>query len=132
MDRRESITPRTGPGSCLNGIIRKRNNWLTMPDKTGRYKEHSNQELQVQTLYRGRYDVVLSDRNIFRYFMLKRKADSGEALKEIDIHEFMQVNPSDYRPIFRSPKIRDDFNIGLMILKQSGRFQDIYDKYLQE
>nr|WP_037027140.1 ABC transporter substrate-binding protein [Psychromonas aquimarina] len=116
----------------FQGALKRYPDWLTMPEKIGRYKEHSNQELQVQTLYRGRYDVVLSDRNIFRYFMLKRKNDTGEVLKEIDIHEFIQLNPLDYRPLFRSPQIRDDFNIGLQLLKQSGRFQDIYDKYLKE
>jgi polar amino acid transport system substrate-binding protein len=35
-----------------------------------------------------------------------------------------------YRPVFRDKKIRDDFNLGLKYLKESGEFQKIYDEYL--
>ncbi len=35
-----------------------------------------------------------------------------------------------YRPVFRSKKIRNDFNLGLAWLKKSGRYNEIYDKYL--
>jgi len=40
--------------------------------------------------------------------------------------------PLDYRPVFKSQEIRDDFNEGLQALKSSGRYQEIFDAYLAE
>ncbi len=116
----------------FQGALNRYPEWLAQPNKEGKFRAHSNQELQVKNLYRGRFDVVLSDRNIFKYFMLKRKKDTGNPIIEIQEHVFTKLNPLNYRPIFRSKKIRDDFNEGLKFLKESGRFQKIYDNYLKE
>ncbi len=116
----------------FQGALKRYPKWLSMPNEAGNYRAHPNQELQVKNLYIGRYDVVLSDRNIFRYFMLKRKKDTGKPLKHIQEHSFTQLNPLDYRPIFRSESIKNDFNEGLKYIKGNGRFQKIYDRYLKE
>ncbi len=116
----------------FQGALKRYPKWLAMPQKAGKYRGQSNQELQVKTLFKGRFDVVLSDRNIFRYFMLKRKRNTGIVFQEIQEHKFTTLNPLDYRPVFRSEQIKDDFNMGLKALKESGRFQEIYDKYLKE
>jgi polar amino acid transport system substrate-binding protein len=116
----------------FQGALSRYPKWLDQPSKEGKFRAHSNQELQVKNLYKGRFDVVLSDRNIFKYFTLKRKKDTGKSLEEVSEHSFTKLNPLDYRPIFRSKKIRDDFNEGLKYLKESGRFQKIYDNYLKE
>ncbi len=116
----------------FQGTLSRYPDWLAQPNKVGKFRAHSNQELQVKNLYRGRFDVVLSDRNIFKYFMLKRKKETGNPMQEVQEHIFTTLNPLDYRPIFRSKKIRDDFNEGLKFLKENGRFQKIYDNYLKE
>lgn len=105
--------------------------WLQALKQAGGYSELNDQSAQVKTLMRRRFDVVLSDRNIFKYFSLQLKR-AGFPLEAIEEHRFTEVNPQDYRPIFRDPKVRDDFNLGLKQLKTSGRFQAIYDKYLRE
>lgn len=105
--------------------------WLGPLQGTRRYAELNDQEAQVKTLMKGRYDVVLSDKYIFRYFALKLKKE-GFDLKPVQEQAFTVVNPQDYRPVFRDEKVRDDFNLGLSKLKKSGRLQAIYDKYLSE
>jgi polar amino acid transport system substrate-binding protein len=50
----------------------------------------------------------------------------------VEEHAFTVANPMDYRPVFRSRQVRDDFNAGLKHMKETGRVQAIYDKYLKE
>lgn len=116
----------------FQGAANRYPDWLGPVKKDGRYFEQNDQELQVLTLDRGRYDIVLSDRNIFRYFTLKLKKEKGFVPKDTEEHRFVTFNPMDYRPVFRDKGVRDDFNAGLAHLKESGRFQAIYDKYLKE
>lgn len=47
-------------------------------------------------------------------------------------HPFVEEDPEDYRPLFHDRQIRDDFDAGLEQLKRSGRYQQIYDHYLQQ
>jgi polar amino acid transport system substrate-binding protein len=104
--------------------------WLNGVRQQGHYVEENNQALQVIGLNNGRYDAVLSDVSIFQYFTLQLQR-SGTPLQEFEVHNVFTPNPLDYRPVFRSEKIRDDFNAGLQALKNSGRYQAIYDHYLQ-
>ncbi|WP_028102163.1 substrate-binding periplasmic protein [Pseudoduganella violaceinigra] len=112
------------------GAAKRYPEWLDAVRKAGHYFEQNDQALQVLTLDRGRYDVVLSDRNIFKYFTLQLKLNKSFRPKPVTEHPFVRLNPMDYRPVFRDSTIRDDFNAGLKYLKESGRFQAIYSKYL--
>jgi polar amino acid transport system substrate-binding protein len=112
----------------FNGAEKRYPQWLDAVVKAGHFTAQNNQALQVKTLEMGRYDVVLSDRTIFRYFTQQQA--QGHPLKPTVVHAFTTVNPQDYRPLFRDRQVRDDFNAGLKQLKASGRFQAIYDKYL--
>jgi polar amino acid transport system substrate-binding protein len=114
------------------GAVNRYPAWLGQVKKDGHYFEQNNQELQVLTLEKGHYDVVLSDRSIFRYFTLKLQREKKLVAKPVQEHPFTKPNLADYRPVFRSKQVRDDFNEGLKHLKDTGRFQAIYDKYLNE
>jgi len=114
------------------GAARRYPEWLDPVRKAGHYYEQNDQALQVLTLNRGRYDVVLSDRNIFKYFTLQLKLNRSFKPKPVTEHSFVKLNMADYRPVFRDRAIRDDFNEGLKHLKDSGRFQAIYHKYLAD
>jgi len=116
----------------FQGAINRYPERLGPAKAAGNYHEQNDQALQVLTLNEGRYDVVLSDRNIFKYFTLKLKKERDFEPKATLEHKFVTLNPLDYRPIFRNKKIRDDFNAGLKHVKDSGRYQAIYDKYLKE
>lgn len=114
----------------FSGAEKRYPQWLDAVVKAGHFTAQNNQALQVKTLEMGRYDVVLSDRTIFRYFTQQQAQAQGHPLKPTVVHAFTTVNPQDYRPLFRDRQVRDDFNVGLKQLKASGRFQAIYDKYL--
>lgn len=116
----------------FQGAAKRYPKWLEAPQKAGNYFEQNDQAVQVLALNKGRYDVVLSDRNIFKYFTLQLKREQGLAPKPVQEHSFVQLNPMDYRPVFRNKTVRDDFNAGLAHLKKTHRFQAIYDKYLKE
>lgn len=104
--------------------------WLDGVKRAGRYYEQNDQALQVLTLERGRYDVILSDRNIFRYFTNMLKLNQTFKPRAVTAHGFVKLDPLDYRPVFWDKKVRDDFNAGLKHLKDSGRFDAIFHKYL--
>ncbi|MCZ4335909.1 substrate-binding periplasmic protein [Shewanella colwelliana] len=112
------------------GAAKRYPEWLTPVKQSGRYFEQNNQLLQVLTLNKGRYDLVLSDRSIFKYFSQLLQSRKNFVTQPIQEHKFTDVDPLDYRPIFNNAAIRDDFNQGLALLISSGRYQAIYDKYL--
>lgn len=115
----------------FQGALRRFPEWLEPVHQAGRLVEINDQALQVRTLMRGRYDLVLSDRSIFRYFSLQLRRE-GEALQPVTEHVFTVANPHDYRPVFRDARVRDDFNEGLRWLRSTGRYKAIYEHYLAE
>jgi len=58
---------------AFSGAVNRFPAWLEPVRKAHRYTELNDQALQVKTLMLGRYDVVLSDRSIFKYFSLQLK-----------------------------------------------------------
>lgn len=114
------------------GAAQRYPEWLAQTQQAGLYFEQNNQELQVLGLNKARYDVVLSDQSIFRYFELLLERTSLFKAQATELHHFVEEDPEDYRPLFRDRQIRDDFDAGLQQLKSSGRYQQIYDHYLQQ
>ncbi|MGB4073370.1 substrate-binding periplasmic protein [Pseudomonas sp.] len=117
---------------AFQGAAQRYPEWLAASQKDGLYFEQNNQELQVLGLNKARYDLVLSDRSIFRYFELLLERTTLFKAKSTEMHQFVEEDPQNYRPVFRDPQIRDDFNAGLAQLKASGRYQAIYDHYLEQ
>lgn len=115
----------------FQGAEKRYPKWLNKAHKEQRFFGISNQLTQVKLLYLNRYDVVLSDRYIFKYFVKQLKLVNGIKSFKISEHKFIDVNPDDYRPVFRDKKIRDDFNFGLQKMTEKGEIQDIYDSYLE-
>ena len=116
----------------FQGALKRYPKWLAPVKAAGNYYELNDQKLQILTLNKGRYDVVLSDRNIFKYYSLQLQKVGNFSPKPITEHQFIELDLNNYRPIFRDPSIRDDFNLGLKYLKESGRYQEIYDHYLKQ
>lgn len=117
--------------TSFQGAAKRYPEWLGPVKKAGNYFEQNDQALQVLTLNTGHYDVVLSDKNIFKYFTNQLKKENKLEPHPTEEHAFVKLNPMDYRPIFWDKTVRDDFNKGLKHLKETGRFQAIYDKYLK-
>lgn len=116
---------------AFQGAAKRYPEWLGATQAAGLYFEQNNQELQVLGLNKGRYDVVLSDRSIYHYFEQLLSRTALFKAKAVDMHSFTEEDPQNYRPVFRDTQVRDDFNAGLQQLKQSGRYQQIYDSYLK-
>jgi len=113
------------------GAVIRYPEWLEPSQAAGNYREQNDQITQVLTLNEGRYDVALSDRNIFLYFTLKLQREKGFIPKPLEEHPFVGQAGRSYRPVFRSKSVRDDFNAGLQHEKETGRYQAIYDEYLK-
>lgn len=116
----------------FQGAVKRYPAWLSAVNQRGQYFEQANQELQVLTLDKQRYDVVLSDRYIYRYHANQIEHETGKPLQPVTEHAFVKITPNDYRPVFHDKTVRDDFNFGLQQIKKNGRFKAIYDKYLQK
>jgi polar amino acid transport system substrate-binding protein len=112
------------------GSGKRYSDWLQKSINDGHFVESSNQNLQVLQLSNNRIDVVLSDRNIFKYYLINNKIKPILKIADFKFHQVFKENPLNYRPIFRSEKIRDDYNLGLDALKKSGRYKKIFEKYL--
>jgi polar amino acid transport system substrate-binding protein len=114
----------------FQGAEKRYPKWLKKVKDENRFYGVSDQLTQVKLLNFGRYDVVLSDKYIFHYFANKLQSNNTLEKQEIVEHKVTTENREDYRPVFRNKKIRDDFNAGLRLLKESGEFQRIYNKYI--
>ena len=104
--------------------------WFNAAKTEGSYDEIAEQKLQVLLLFSGRYDLVLSDKVVFHYFLAQQLKDNKVEEKALTEHKVFVERPLDYRPVFRSRNVRDDFNEGLRHLKDSGRYLEIYDFYM--
>jgi len=93
------------------------------------YSEHYNQELQIKMLYLDRVDVVQLDKQIFRFFRSK-VAQAGIINTQLEIDQFPLFGKNDCGFLFRSVKARDTFNKQLKLLKDSGRYDQIYTHYV--
>jgi polar amino acid transport system substrate-binding protein len=116
--------------ASFQGAEKRYETWLKKVVDENRFFGVSEQLKQVELLSLGRFDVVLCDRFIFQHFVKQHELIGNTESIEIDEHPFITVNPMDYRPVFRDKKIRDDFNEGLIKLKESGGFEKIYDNYM--
>ena len=93
------------------GAAKRYPEWLGPLDHKPNYIERNNQATQPMLLALGRYDVVLSDRTIFQYYMHEQaRKDPSFRVPEVSEHSFTTADPRDYRPVFRTRAIRDDFN----------------------
>lgn len=91
------------------------------------YYEIPDQENQVALLFKNRTDVIVLDINIFKYYQQNtKKADTSPA---VDIVTLFPA--SCYSVGFISEKVRDDFNEGLKELRKSGRYDEIFRKYIK-
>jgi polar amino acid transport system substrate-binding protein len=116
--------------ASFQGAEKRYPKWLTKVQEEKRFYGISDQLTQVKLLHFERYDVVLSDRYIFQYHVKKMMLMNVLEVHDVDEHHFITVNPNDYRPVFRDKKIRDDFNLGLKKIKESGKFQKTYENYI--
>lgn len=92
-----------------------------------RYREEAQQINRNRLLYSGRTDVVVGDMRIIRY--LDRDVnDQVDVTQSLDWFEIFPPTP--YRVGFRLDEQRLRFNAGLRMLRESGDYQRIEQRYL--
>lgn len=91
------------------------------------YREKSEQEKQAELLFQGRADVIISDKNIFKFFA-KKISKSVDIEQPIHYHNVFEKN--EYSVAFKDLKLREDFNAGLKFLRDSGRYDEIVNSYI--
>lgn len=95
------------------------------------YKELPNQEIQVLMLLSGRTDVAVMDKSIFRFYKNKLISE-GKVSAKVAVVLNNLFEPTRYRTAFIDHHIRDAFNQGLKILRESGRYDEIYENYIDK
>ncbi|MBV8464444.1 MAG: transporter substrate-binding domain-containing protein [Burkholderiales bacterium] len=98
-----------------------------MADANPAYEEYAQQVKQNMLLYSGHVDVVVADRNIFRYFNAEAGKRGIDVNQAIDYHEIFP--PTYYKVAFRDPTLRDAFNAALKKMRADGRYEAIMKKY---
>lgn len=93
-----------------------------------KYMEVADQKQQVLMFLNGRTDVAVMDRHIFTFYKnLLIQENKVEKNIEIDLIELF--SPTPYKTAFKDEKLRDDFNAGMKHLKETGRYDEIYNEY---
>jgi len=97
-----------------------------MAESNNRYSEKAKQSNQIKMLFGGRVETVVMDVNIFKYFRAaETQVDTSAA---VSIHEIFP--PTDYKVGFLDASIRDQFNEGLKTLKDTGKYDEIIQRYV--
>ncbi len=88
------------------------------------YKEVGDQQQQVLLFLHGRVETLIIDGAIFRYWAKLLGFDTG-------LFEYHDIfgGKTNFVAGFVSKNLRDDFNKGLLIIKRSGEYDKIFQKY---
>ncbi|VXC19172.1 substrate-binding periplasmic protein [Pseudomonas sp. 8O] len=94
-----------------------------------RYREEALQINRNRLLYSGRTDVVVGEKRIIRYL-------DREVADQVDIHQpldwFDIFPPTPYRVGFRRDEQCRRFDEGLRMLRESGEYRRIEQRYLTD
>jgi len=101
--------------------------YANMVKANPRYNEIHDQSLQVKFLYLNKVDVIQMDKQSFNYFRANIK--DIDTTQKIDRFALFGKSPNGY--LFKSKKVRDDFNLQLQKLKETGKYKQIFDSYLK-
>jgi ABC-type amino acid transport substrate-binding protein/nitrogen-specific signal transduction histidine kinase len=93
----------------------------------GKYKDSYHDTLtqldDAKLFFSQQVDAIIVDKTVFKWHKIYFKNQ-----EEYTFHEVFNTYKK-YPVAFRSKKVRDDFNIGLNILKKNGRYDEIIDFY---
>ncbi|WP_340677611.1 transporter substrate-binding domain-containing protein [Paraglaciecola sp.] len=102
--------------------------YAQMVKSHAQYSETFDQSNQVKMLFLERYDVVQMDAQIFAYYRAKIAGSDGvDTTQRVDSFPLFGDSPNGF--MFRTKKMRDDFNVQLKKLKQTGEYAEIFARY---
>jgi len=94
---------------------------------SGLYQETSLQEKQVRDFINGKMDVLILDKNIFKWYLKKLSDESIDNYK----FDFIFSGKNSYKVAFKDENLRNIFNDNLLKIKSSGEYKNIFDSYTQ-
>lgn len=89
------------------------------------YIEHHDMGKLVSLLIQGRTETVLLDYSIFNYYL--NQSGYPEMHKKLVFHDFIPRVPATVA--FHDLSLRDRFNEGLRLIRESGEYQQIIKRY---
>ncbi len=92
------------------------------------YLEYDNQLIQNKMFWSRRIDLLVIDQYVFNWYR-QRLSEDFITTGEIANHPLLPLQ-THYRLGFKAPSYRDDFNRGLKQLIDSGRYDELKDRYL--
>ena len=104
--------------------------YAEMAEKNKHYRELPNQKIQVKLLYAGRTDLIQLDRQIFKYFR-KQVAEDGKLDTKQPVNIFPLFGKNECGFLFRDQNVQETFDKNLALLKESGRYDKIFEKYTE-
>jgi len=100
-----------------------------MADANPLYREIARPELQARMMAAGRVDVSIGDIYIFLHNL--KALPNGQATP--DQFEFHEIFPVMYTFMaFKEQRLCDEFDRALQTMKDDGRYEAIYQRYLQQ
>ncbi|GEK74997.1 hypothetical protein PAT01_03010 [Pseudoalteromonas atlantica] len=99
--------------------------YAKMAKANTQYYEVHDQSLQVKMLFSNKVDVIQMDKQSFDYYRSTLK--DIDTTQSVDRFALFGKSPNGY--LFKSKRLRDDFNIQLQKLKNSGQYHKIFEKY---
>lgn len=103
--------------------------YAEMANNHPRYSETFDQSIQVKMLFLERYQVIQMDASIFAYYRAQiSSAGEIDVSQKVDRFALFGQSPNGF--MFKSEALRDQFNQQLKWLKSTGRYQKIFERYL--
>jgi len=97
-------------------------------DRPSSYKEIFDQGHQHEEFFTQQADVIIVDKNIFKWYVSQYK-ERFDANQAYEVHSIFS-EPTWVKVSFRDENLRDTFNRGLNIIKDSGEYQATVDIFL--
>lgn len=104
-----------------------------MVAKNMRYQEVAKQSLQINLLMIRDVDFIIMEKNIFGYYWQQAQSDPhlmrarSKLNRPVQFHYLFE--PNEYRFVFATEQIRNDFNKGLEVIKANGLYDAIFERY---
>ncbi len=95
------------------------------------YLEAPSQLHQHQMFLKNRMDGIIVDITIFRYYMNLLDSQFHSANIKVDLHKSIFKGLTCFQAAFADFNIRNDFNKGLKHLRDTGRYEEIVEKWIK-
>lgn len=114
--------------SWQGAIIHLGGDYANMALNNPRYTETHDQLTQLKMLFHKRVEVIQLDKQIFNYYRIQFLNENKKiGLAKIDEFPLFGRSPNGF--LFKDETIKDDFLRQLKLMKEDGRYDDIFLKY---